>query len=202
MINFDDVTKKKNIKEDNSNLPQIPYYPCRILITGGSGSGKTNSLFNLISHEPDIDKIYLYARDPYEAKYQLLINKRKSTDLKHINDYKAFIKYSNDMDNIHKNIKEYNSNKNRKTLIAFDDMNAKMLCNKRLNPVVSELFIRGRTLNISLVFIIQSYFAVPKNIRLNSTHNFVMEIPNKQHRQLQQISFNHLSDIDFSLKTL
>ena len=70
-----------------------------------------------------------------------------------------------------------------------------MLRNKKLNPIVTELFIRGRKLNISLVFITQSYFAVPKNIRLNSTHYFVMKIPNK--RELQQIAFNHSSDIDF-----
>ena len=71
---------------------------------GGSGSGKTNSLFNLINQQPDIDKIYLYAKDPYEAKYQLLINKRESTGLKYLNDSKAFIEYSNDMDDIYKNI--------------------------------------------------------------------------------------------------
>ena len=74
-------------------------------------------------------------------------------------------------------------------------MIADMLSNKKLNPIVTELFIRGRKLNISLVFITQSYFAVPKNIRLNSTHYFVMKIPNK--RELQQIAFNHSSDIDF-----
>ena len=70
-----------------------------------------------------------------------------------------------------------------------------MLCNKKLNLIVTELFIKGRKLNISLVFITQSYFAVPKNIRLNSTHYFIMKIPNKQ--ELQQIAFNHSSDIDF-----
>ena len=80
MINFDDVTKE-NIKEHNPNWPQIPDHPYRILIIGGSGSGKTNSLFNLINEEPDIDKIYLYAKDPYEAKYQFLIKKQACTDL-------------------------------------------------------------------------------------------------------------------------
>ena len=87
------------------------------------------------------------------------------------------------MDNIYKNIEEYHPNKNRKTLIAFDDMIADMLTNKKLNPIVTELIIRERKLNISLVFITQSYFEVPKNIRLNSTHCFVMKIPNK--RELQ-----------------
>ena len=97
MINFDDVIKE-NIKEINPNWPQIPNDPCRILISGGYGSGKTNSLFNLINQQPNIDKIYLYAKDPYEAKYQFLIHKRESTGLKHFNDSKALIEYSNDMD--------------------------------------------------------------------------------------------------------
>ena len=99
------------------------------------------------------------------------------------------------MDDIYRNIKEYNINKKRKTLIVFDDMIADMLSNKNLNPIVAELFIRGRKLNISLVLMTQTYFAVPKNIRLNSTNYFVMKIPNK--RELRQIAFNHSSDIDF-----
>ena len=85
--------------------------------TGDSGSGKTNSLFNLINQQADIDKIYLYAKDPWEAKYQLSINKRESKDLKDFNDFKAFIEYSNDVDDIYKNIEEYNPNKKCKTLI-------------------------------------------------------------------------------------
>ena len=140
MINFDDVTKE-NIKEHNPNWPQIPDHPYRILIIGGSGSGKTNSLFNLISQQPDIDKIYLYAKDPYEAKYQLLINKRESTDLKYLNNLKAFIEYSNYMVDICKNIENYNSNKKRKKIIVFDVMIADLLSNKKLNPKVTKLFI-------------------------------------------------------------
>ena len=84
---------------------------------------------------------------------------------------------------------------NIKILTVFHNMIADMLSNKKLNPVVTELFIRGKKLNISLVFIKQSYFTVSKNIRLNSTHYFIMKIPNK--RELQQIAFNHSSDIDF-----
>ena len=118
--------------------------------------GKTNSLLILINNEPDLDKIYLYAKNPYEAKYQLIINKRENTSLKHFNDSKAFIEYSNDMDDIQKNIEENNPNKKQKTLIVFDDMIADMLSNEKVNPVIIELFIRGRMLNISLVFITQS----------------------------------------------
>ena len=99
------------------------------------------------------------------------------------------------MDYIYKNIKDNNPSKTQKILIAFDDMIADMLSNKKLNPIVTELFIRGRKLNISLVFIRQSCFAAPKNIRLHSTHYFVMKIPNL--RELQQIAFNHSSDLDF-----
>ena len=99
------------------------------------------------------------------------------------------------MDDIHKIIEEHNPNKKRKIVIVIDDMIADMLSNKKLNPIVTELFIRGRKLNISLVFITQSYFAVPKNVRLNSTYYFVMKIPNKT--KLQQIPFNHSSDIEF-----
>ena len=100
MINFDDVTKE-NIKEYRLNRPQIPDYQYRVLIIDQSGSGKINSLFNLMNQQPDIDKIYLYAKDLYESKYQLLVNKTESIDFKHLNDSKTFIEYSNDMDDIY-----------------------------------------------------------------------------------------------------
>ena len=102
------------------------------MITEGSGCGKTNSLFNLINHQPDIDKIYLYAKDPYEGKYQFLINKQESTGIKHFNVSKAFIKYSNDRDDIYNNIVEYNPSEKNKMLIDFDDKIADMLSNKKL----------------------------------------------------------------------
>ena len=136
----------------------------------------------------------MYAKDPCEDKHQFLINKRESVRLKCFNDPKAFIKYSNDMQDVYKNIDEYNTDKERKILIVFDDMIADMINNKKLNSIVTELFIRGRKLNISLVFITQSYFKVPKDVRLNSTHFFIMKIPNK--RELQQIALNHSSDIN------
>ena len=105
MINFDNVTKE-NIKERNPNWWKIPDLPYRILITEGSGSGKANSWCNLISQKPDVDRIYLYNKDPHKAKYQFLITKRKSIGWKHLNDSKALIEYSNDMDDIYKNIEE------------------------------------------------------------------------------------------------
>ena len=105
------------------------------------------------------------------------------------------IKYSNNKDDISKNIKDYNPNKRQKILIVFDDKIVDMLSNKKLNPAVTELFIRGRKLEVFLVFITQSHFAIPKDIWLNSAHYFVMKIPHK--REFWQIVFNHSSDIDF-----
>ena len=99
MFNFDYIIKE-DIKQHNPNWPEIPDHPYKMLMVGGSGSGKTNGLLNLINHEPDINEIYLYVKNPYEAKYKLLINKRASTSLKYLNDCKAFIGYSNDMDDI------------------------------------------------------------------------------------------------------
>ena len=122
----------------------------------------------------------MYAKDPYEAKYQFLINKRESTGLKHFNDPKAFIEYSNDMQDVYKNIDEYSVDKEGKMLIVFDDMIADTINNKKLNSVVTDLFIRGRKLNISLIFIMQSHFKVPKDVRLNSTHFFIIKILNKR----------------------
>ena len=194
MINFDDYTNE-NMIEHNSKWPYIPDHPYRILIVAGSGSGKTSALLNLINYHPDIDKIYLYAKDLYEAKYQYLIKKREKVVLDHFDDHKAFIEYSNGMQDVYKNIEDYNPEKKRKVLIIFDDMIADMINNKRLNRIVTELFIRGRKLDIYVVFITQSYFKVPKDVRLNSTQFFIMKIPNK--RELQQTALSHSSDINF-----
>ena len=193
MINFDDYVHE-NKTEHNKNWPYIPDHPYRILIIGGSGSGKTNLLLNLIENQPDIDKIYLYAKDPYESKYQYLINKREGVGINHFKDPKAFIEYSNDMRNVYKNIDQYNIDKERKILIVFDDMIADIIKNKMLNSIDTELFIRGRKLNISLAFTTQSYFKVLKDVRLNTTHFLISKIPNK--RELQQIAINHSSDIN------
>ena len=193
MINFDSYADE-NKTEHNLKWPYLPDYPYRILI-GGSGSVKTNALLNLIINQPDTDKIYLYAKDPSEAKYQHLINKREKVGISHFNDPKAFMEYSNDMENVYKNIEDYNPNKKRKVLVVLDDMIANMINNKK--SIVAELFIRGRKRNISIVFITQSYFKVSKDVRLNSTHLFIMKIPNK--REPQQIALNHSSDIDFKV---
>ena len=147
----------------------------------------------MINNQQDIDKIYLYANDPYEDKYQYLINKRECVGINHLNDPNAFIEYSSDMHKVYKNIDNYNPDKEN-ILIVFDDMIADMINNKKLNSVVTALFIRGRKLNISLIFITQSYFTVPKDVRNNSTHFFIMKIPNK--KELMQITINHSSDVN------
>ena len=122
--------------------------------------------------------MYLYAKDPHEAKYQFLVPKLESTCIKHFNDFIGFIEYWNHMDDFYKYIEECNSNKKSKLLIVFDDMIADMLNNKR-NLVVTESFIRGRKLYISLVFVAKWYFAVWKYVRLNSTRYFIKKTPNK-----------------------
>ena len=191
MINFDNFVNE-NKTEHKKKWPYLPGHPYRILIIGGSGSGKPNVLLNLIENQPDIDKIYLYAEDPYEAKYQYLINKRQGVGINHFNDPKAF-EYSDDMSGVYKSINYYNRNKENKILIVFDNMIAGITKNKKLDSIVTELFARGRKIIISLVFITQSYFKVPKDVRLNTTHFFIAKIPNK--RELRQIAINHSSDI-------
>ena len=180
MTNFDDyVNEKKN--KHNKNWPYIPDHPYIILIIGGSGSGKT-VLLNLTENQPVIDKIYLYAKDPYDAECQYLINEREGVGIDHFNDPKAFIEYSNDMRDVYKNIDEYNPDKENKILIVFDDMIADMINNKKLNSIITELFIRGRKLNISLIFITQSYFKVPM-IRL-AMKNYSMILIEMQPKNL------------------
>ena len=193
MIKFDNYVSE-NKTEHNKNWPYTLDHPYRILIIGGSGSGKTNLLLNLIESQPDIDKIHLYAKGPYETKYQYLINIREKVGLKRFSDPKVFFEYSNDMCDVYKNTDEYNIDKERKILTVFDNMIADILKNKKLNPIITELFIRGRKINISLVFITQSYFKVRKDVRLNTIHFLISKIPNK--RELQQIAINNSSDIN------
>ena len=146
------------------NIIQIGHTFWITLIIGGSGSGKANALLNLINNQPAYDKVDLYAKDPYEAEYQYLTNKREKVRLYYFNDSKAFMNYSNNMQDVYKNIEEYNPGRKHKVLIVFDDIIADMINNKKQNPIVTELFIRGRKLNISIVFIPQSYFKVQKMV--------------------------------------
>ena len=141
MINFDSYVNE-NKTELNENWPYIPHNPYGMLIKGGSGSGKISILLNFIDNQPDIGEIYLYAKDPYEAKYQYLINKRESLGINRFNDPKSFMKYSDDMRDVYKNINHYNTEKEKKILIVFVDMIADMIHNKKLNSIVTELFIR------------------------------------------------------------
>ena len=165
------------------------------MITGSSGSGKTNALLNLIKEQDDIDKIYLYAKDLSEPKYEFLIKKREDVGIKYCNDPNAFIECSNRMDDVYQNIDDYNPSRKRKILVLFDDMIADIMTNKKFRTIIEELFIRCRKLNISLVFITQSYFSVPKDVRLNSTHYLIMKINNR--KELQNIAINHSADIDY-----
>ena len=187
MIDFNDYVHKNKTKH-NKNWPHTPDHPYRKLIIEAPGFGKTNALLNLIENQPDIDTIYLYAKDPFEAKLQYLIDIREKLCINHFYDPKAFIEHSNDMRDVYKNIEEYNIDKERKILVVFDDMIADMINNKKLNSVVTDLLIRGRKLNISLVFSTKSYLKVSKDVTLNTTHFFIARTPNK--RELQQIAIN------------
>ena len=157
-----------------------------MLIIGGSGSGKRNAWLNLIKEQDDIDRIYLYAKDLSEPKYELLIKKPEDAGIKHLNDPNAFIEWSNTMDDVYENIDDYNQSRKRRILIGFDDMIADIMANKKFQAIIKELFIRSRNLNI---------FSVPKDVRLNSTHYLIMRINNK--KELQNIGINHSADIDY-----
>ena len=161
MFNLDDITNKNN-KKHNKKWPFIPDHPYRILIIGGSGSGKPNTLLNLITQQSDIDKIYLYVKDFSEIKYEFLIKKHQDPGIKH-NFSKAFIECSNTIDDVY----DYNPIIRRKILIVFDDIIADTMSNKKIQAVVKDLFIRCRKLIISLVFITQSNFSIAKDVKLN-----------------------------------
>ena len=143
MINLDSFTNENN-KEHNKKWPYIPDHPYRIMIIGGSGSGKTNALLNLINEQDHIDKIYLYAKDLSEPKYEYLIKKREDAGIKHLNNPNAFIECSNTMDDVYENINDYNPIRKRKKLMVFDDMIADIMTNKRFQAIIKELFIRCR----------------------------------------------------------
>ena len=160
MLNLDNIVSNKKIKEHNN-------WSFRMLIIGPSGSGKTNTLLHLINNLHPIDKIYLYAKDTDEKKYQFLINKREQAGKKNLDDAHAFIEYSNAMDDVLDDINNYNKNRDKKVLIVFDDMIADIEYNKKFKKIIKELFYRARKINVSIVFITQSYFRALKDARLN-----------------------------------
>ena len=140
MLNLNDIAsnKKKNSLEHND-------WPFRMLIIGLSGSGKTKTLLNLIQNLNEttpVDKIYLYAKDLSEPKYEFLINNRKNAGIKHFNDPTAFIEYSNGMDDVFTNIDDYNKKRKRKVVIVFDDAIADIMSSKKFKAIIKELFIR------------------------------------------------------------
>ena len=194
MINLDSIIKENN-KKHNEKWPYIPDHPYRIMIIGGSGSGKTNALLNLINEQDDIDKMYLYAKDLNGPRYEFSIKKRENAGIKHLDDPNAFNECFDTMDDVYENINDYNLSRKRKFLIVFDDMMADIKGNNEFQAITEEMFIRCKKLNISLVFITQSYFSVPKDVRLNSTHYLIMKINNK--RELQNIAINQSAEIDY-----
>ena len=135
MINLGSIVNDKNEKH-NENWPHIPDHPYRIVIIVGSGSGKANTLFNLINEQRDIDKIYLYAKDVSESKYEHLIKNRENAGIKHLNNPKAFIDCSNTMNDVYENIDHYNLNRRRKVLIVFDDMIADIMTKKKFQSMI------------------------------------------------------------------
>ena len=184
MFNLDNITTKNDNKD----------WPYRKLIIGPSRSGRTNYLLNSIKKDNNIiDKIHLYAKDLEKPKYQFFIEKREK--LKDLNNKNAFIEYSNNMVDIYENIEDYNKNRKRKVLIAFNDMISHVMSDKKAQQVLKDLFIRCRKLNISLCFLTQSYFSVPKDVRLNCTHYIIFKLNNK--RELKNIAINHSADIDY-----
>ena len=190
MLNLDNiVSNKKKISSENDD------WPFRMLIIGPSGSGKTNTLSHLRDKFHPIDKIYLYVKDTDEEKYQYLINKREQAGIKNLNDPHAFIEYSNNMNDVLEDINNYNKKRDKKVLISFDDMIADIMRSEKFKAIVKELFIRCRKLNISIVFITQSYFRTLKDARLNSTHYMLMKVSNK--KELKSIDEENSGHLDF-----
>ena len=189
MFNLDKLVNGKQ-KEGNWSF--------RMLIIGPSGSGKTNTLLHLIDKLHPIDKIYLYAKDLSEPKYEYLINKREQVGIEMLQNAKAFIEHSNKMNDVFENINNYNKKRNKKVLLVFDNMIAGTEHNKKFRKVIKELFYRARKLNVSIVFITQSYFRVLKDARLNSTHYVLMKIGSKKElKSISEEKSGHLDHKDF-----
>ena len=188
MLNLDNIVSNKKENKDNN-------WPFRMLIIGPSGSGKTNTLLHLINNLHPVDKIYLYAKDIHEPKYEYLINKREQAGIKNLNDPHVFIEYSDDMNDVLDDINDYNKNRDKKVLIVFDDMTADIEYNKSFKRIIKELFYRARKINVSIVFITQSYFTALKDARLNSTHYILMKIGNK--KELKRIAEEKSGHLDY-----
>ena len=196
MLNLDDIVINKKTTERSSSERNT--WPFRMLIIGPSGSGKTNTLLHLINNLHPIDKIYLYAKDTDKRTYQFLINKREQAGIKNLKDPHAFIEYSNDMDDVFDNINNYNKNRDKKVLIIFGDMIADIMRSEKFKAIFKELFIRCRKLNISIVFITQSYFRTPKDARLNITYYILMKIGSKKElRNIAEEKLGYLGYKDF-----
>ena len=130
IVNLDSITNDHN-KEHNEKWPFTPDHPYKSLIIGGCGSGKTNALLNLIKEQDDIDKIYLYAKDLSESKYEFLIKKREDVQIKYCNDPNAFIECSNRLNYVYQSIDDYNPSRKRKILIVFDGIITDIMSNKK-----------------------------------------------------------------------
>ena len=165
MLSLDNIVSNKNENKDTTgrSSSERNNWPFRMLILGPSGSGKTNTLLHLINNLHPIDKIYLYAKDIHEPKYEYLINKIEQAGIKNLNDPHAFIQYSDDMNDVLDDINNYNKNRDKKVLIVFDDMTADIEYNKNFKRIIKELFYRTRKINVSIVFITQSYFRALKD---------------------------------------
>ena len=202
MLNLDSIVSNKNTSSSKDTTEpsssERNNWPLRMLIIGPSGSGKTNTLLHLINNLHPIDKIYLYAKDIHEPKYQYLINKREEAGIKNINDPHAFIEYSDDMNDVLDGINDYNKNRDKKVIIVFDDMIADIEYNKNFKRIIKELFYRARKINVSIVFITQSYFRTSKDARLNSIHYILMRIRHKKElKRIAEEKSGHLDYKDF-----
>ena len=179
MLNLDNIVSNKNTSFSEHNN-----WPFRMLIIGPSGSGKTNTLLHLTNKLHPMDKNYLYVKDLNEPKHEYLINKREQAGIKNLNDPHVFIEYSDDMNGVLDDINHYNKN-----TIKY---------NKNFKRIIKELFYRARKINVSIVFITQSYFRALKDARLNSTHYILMKVGNiKELKRIAEEKSGHLDYKDF-----